>query len=336
MSSVVEAEVLLGVSLPNVALKVMHRALSADQESIARLLREADLVRSLRHPNVCEVFDMGRTAAGQPFLVMELLRGRSLAERLDDGALSPLEALDAVLPVLSALEAAHARGVVHRDIKPDNVFLVDDAGGEHFTGKLLDFGIARAYGREQADQRLTDVGVVMGTPYYMAPEQARGRRRLDPRVDIFSVGVILYEALTGRRPFAANNYNALLVAILTEEPTPVRELAPHVTEGLARIVRKAMAKLPEQRFQSAREFFEALRTVQAELCPSELDELTVAIDGHVLAEDLDAERATLVPLAARQGGGGRQTEPDAGRTDPLVDPLGAAGALYDDETVSIG
>jgi uncharacterized protein involved in exopolysaccharide biosynthesis len=101
-------------------------------------------------------------------------------------------------------------------------------------------------------------------------------------------------------------------------------------------VELAMAKLPEQRFQSAREFFEALRTVQAELCPSELDELTVAIDGHVLAEDLDAERATLVPLAARQGGGGRQTEPDAGRTDPLVDPLGAAGALYDDETVSIG
>ncbi len=285
MSTVVEAEVLGTVPFPangRVALKVLHRSLSDNQESIARLLREADVVRTLHHEHVCAVFDMGRTEHGQPYLVMEFLRGQNLAERIEFGPLGVSETVATLLPVLEALEAAHALGVIHRDLKPDNIFILVGHPERGGGSKLLDFGVARNFGYERDHQRLTDTGMVMGTPYYMAPEQARGEGKLDQRVDVWAIGVILYEALTGERPFTATNYNALLVKILTQQPRPVTQLAPHLPPLMAMVVGKALAKRPEERFQTVRELGDALRLVREEAGEtwSDLDDPTVALPGR--------------------------------------------------------
>ena len=290
MSTVVEAEVIGNVPFATdgrVALKVLHREISDDQESIARLLREADLVRSLAHDNVCAIFDMGRTLNGRPYLVMELLRGQSLAERITRGPLSVSEAVAVLQPVLAALEAAHARGVVHRDLKPDNIFIVNSNERKTVKSKLLDFGVARSFDGDREKHRLTDTGMVMGTPYYMAPEQARGERKLDQRIDVWAIGVILYEALTGERPFVATNYNALLVKILTQQPRKLSIVAPWMTSVISMVVEKALSKRAEDRFQTVRELADALRLAEQESGGtwSDLDDPTVALgERHCVAE----------------------------------------------------
>jgi serine/threonine-protein kinase len=190
---------------------------------------------------------------------MERLHGETLAQRiLRSGPVSPYEAVDIMLQVLSALVAAHERGVVHRDLKPENIFLTQRAGMLP-VAKLLDFGISKVVALEDTALSLTQPGMVMGTPYYMAPEQARGDRQIDHRVDLWAAGVILYEALTAQRPFVARNYNALLVQILTVWQRPVTEILPGVSQRLSRIVDRALAKAPEERFQTAGDFLEALR-----------------------------------------------------------------------------
>ncbi len=262
MSAIYEAEHL---ALDRyVALKVLHPALADDPEAIARLSHEAQVVSTIGHPNICEIFDLGRTADGSPYLVMERLIGESLAERIEHfGPLSFGELAPMLVQILDALEAAHGKGILHRDLKPENVFIVESRSTGRSTAKLLDFGISKTIGYDFVDQpRLTHTGMVMGTPYYMAPEQARGDSGLDQRVDLWAVGVILYEALTGRRPFVATNYNALLVRILTSRPRPVQKLIPSIQESIASLVDKGLSKLREDRFQTAGEFREAVRRAQ--------------------------------------------------------------------------
>ena len=262
MSSIYEAEH-LGLDR-RVALKVLHASLADDVEAVARLRQEAQVVATIGHPNICEVFDMGRIANGSHYLVMERLRGESLADRLkDDGPMPFMELAPMVRQILKALAAEHKKGILHRDLKPENIFIEEARQFGHVTAKLLDFGISKSMSYDFVEnQRLTHTGMVMGTPYYMAPEQARGDSGLDQRVDLWAVGVIMYEALTGRRPFVATNYNALLVKILTSKPRPVQKLDAGIPQDVAVIVDRALSKLREDRFQEADEFRAELERVE--------------------------------------------------------------------------
>ncbi|WP_437674942.1 serine/threonine-protein kinase [Sorangium sp. So ce131] len=266
MGAVYEAEHLQIGRL--VAVKVMHSRDTSSRDAAARLEHEARVAGRIGHPNICEVYDMGRLPDGSPYLVMERLHGETLAQRIERcRVVPPYELVDIMLQVLSALVTAHERGIVHRDLKPDNIFLSERAGMLP-VAKLLDFGISQAEGLDGAGMDLTRTGMVMGTPYYMAPEQARGDVELDHRLDLWAVGVILYEGLTGQRPFVARNYNALLVQILTLWHRPVTELEPAIPPGLSRLVDRALAKAREERFQSAREFQEALRRFRSQSAAS--------------------------------------------------------------------
>ena len=246
------------VHLPSkatVALKMLQPSLVDDSEAIDRMKREAEVVRAINHPNVCKVLDRHRGDHRGPFLVMELLHGRTLAELLSDrGPMEFWELGPILVQVLSALDAAHGRGFLHRDMKPENIFVTTENAGGGKLVKLLDFGVSKSMNNEDYEQRrLTHTGMVMGTPYYMAPEQARGDSRLDQRVDLWAVGVIMYEMLTGKRPFVANNYNALLVKILTVSPTRLRHVSSTISLGVESIVGKSMDKIRDNRFQYASE-----------------------------------------------------------------------------------
>jgi serine/threonine-protein kinase len=258
-----------------VAMKVLHPAQASKSVAVKRFHQEARAAGGIGHPNICEVFDFGTLSDGSPYLVMECLKGETLASRITvDGGLPFLEVVDTVTQVLSGLAAAHERGILHRDIKPENVFLAERTGYPPIV-KLLDFGVSKVVGGavmgEWDDETdLTKTGMVMGTPYYMSPEQARGDRNLDGRVDIYACGVLLYEALTGQRPFSAKNYNSLLVLILQGNATAPRSLRASIPSELEHVVLKAMAKNRDDRYQTAAEFAHALAPIRKSLSkPSE-------------------------------------------------------------------
>jgi serine/threonine protein kinase len=242
----------------HVAIKVLLRGHKKGSDSEKRFYREARIVGSLGHPNIVEIFDLGTLENGVPYQVMELLEGQTLAARLkDEGPLPIDEALDVGEQVLSALDVAHARGIVHRDLKPDNVFLVARESGA--VAKLLDFGISKTIGEETLS--LTKTGMVVGTPYYLAPEQARGES-IDHRVDVWAMAVLLYEALTGRLPFRAENYNKLIVTILTTRPITPRELRPAIPQEIEDVILAAMSHDREGRYAGARGMLRALRAAR--------------------------------------------------------------------------
>ncbi len=227
-----------------VALKLMLPSALKVASASERFLREARAASKVQHANIVEVFDAGQNPSdGALFIVQELLRGTDLRALLDDrGALSWSEAMAVVGPVLEALAVAHRQGVIHRDVKPENIYLADTPSGR--VPKLIDFGIARVVDAD-ASMSLTRSGALMGTPYYMSPEQARGLR----------------EALTGRRPFDGNNYNALLAAILQDPIAPVAELAPDLPAHAAEALDRALSRDTARRFADAGEFLDALRAV---------------------------------------------------------------------------
>ena len=256
-----------------VAMKVLHPAQATKKVAVKRFHQEARAAGGIGHPNICEVFDFGTLSDGSPYLVMERRKGETLASRIAaEGGLPFLDVLDTVIQVLSGLAAAHERGILHRDIKPENVFLAERPGYAPIA-KLLDFGVSKVVGGApnsewDDDTDLTKTGMVMGTPYYMSPEQARGDRNLDGRVDIYACGVLLYEALTGQRPFVAKNYNSLLVLILQGKARPPRELRASIPVDLERVVLKAMAKNRDDRYQVASELAQALSAVKKALVKS--------------------------------------------------------------------
>ena len=237
-----------------VALKLLRRELAEDPNFAARFRREAELAASLGHANIAQVTDFG-VDEGRPFLVMDLLIGESLAELLArEGMLSEPRAAFIAAQMLDALSAAHARGVIHRDLKPDNVFLSQISGVRDVV-KLLDFGIAHSGGDE--GMRMTRTGQVLGTPAYMSPEQARGRD-VGEASDLYAVGVCLYEAVSGRLPFDTGNYHELLFSIVGEEPPPLESLRPDLSPELCAVVARAMDKAPASRFPDAGSMREAL------------------------------------------------------------------------------
>ncbi|UQA63649.1 serine/threonine protein kinase [Polyangium aurulentum] len=297
-----------------VAVKVMHPKHAQQSESVARLRHEARVAGSIGHPNICEIHDLGRLDDGTPYLVMERLVGETLDERIKrEGALPERDIADVMSQVLSALAAAHAKGIIHRDLKPENIFLVRRAGSAPLA-KLLDFGISKAIDADEHAADLTMPGIVMGTPYYMAPEQARGDRGLDHRVDLWAAGVILYESLSGRRPFVARNYNALLVQILTSKHRPLSEVRPGITPALERVVDKALSKMREDRFQAAGEFHDAIRRA---LEPDPVAVQRKKVPSRVAFSEEPEEDETMILSLSHQElgllGGGRNRAPRSTR-----------------------
>jgi serine/threonine-protein kinase len=237
-----------------VAIKVLNSTQAKKRVAVKRFQQEARAAGAIGHPNICEVYDLGQLEDGSPYLVMEKLIGTTLADRISrEGGLPFDELADVMIQVLSGLIAAHDKGIVHRDIKPDNIFLAQRLGSPPIV-KILDFGVSKMISQIQSSEEhldLTRTGMVMGTPYYMSPEQARGERNLDGRVDVYACGVMMYEAIVGKRPFLAPNYNALLLAIINTTPKPIRELRPATPARLVGIVARMMAKARDDRYPTA-------------------------------------------------------------------------------------
>ncbi|HXU71917.1 MAG TPA: serine/threonine-protein kinase [Polyangia bacterium] len=249
------------------ALKFLHPELGRLDEVARRFEREAEAAARLDHPNIIAVTDFGRTEDGMLFLVMELLNGLSLTNVIRPSGVGrplPVErALGIVRQILRALEHAHGSGIIHRDLKPDNIMLIE-RDGERDIVKLLDFGIAKITAPQDGDpaqqgQALTQAGVVFGTPEYLSPEQAMGEEA-DPRADLYSVGIVLYEMLTGKRPFDAPSKVAIVSMHLTQKAMPVTQAAPEaaVPKWLERVVERAMAKKRDERYASSSELLAAL------------------------------------------------------------------------------
>jgi beta-lactam-binding protein with PASTA domain/predicted Ser/Thr protein kinase len=236
----------------NVALKLLYERFAEDSEFVERFRREASSAAGLQHPNVVQVFDRGEWN-GTYYIAMEYLHGRNLKQVVrDHGALDPTLAVDLVIQILKAARFAHQRGIVHRDIKPHNV-IVDDEG----RAKVTDFGIARA-----AASEMTETGSIMGTAQYLSPEQAQGHP-VDARSDLYSIGIVLYELLTGSPPFDAESTVTIALKQVSEEPVPPMQLDPAVSPALDAVVMRALRKDPDARFQDADEFIAALESAMA-------------------------------------------------------------------------
>ncbi|MFO0653274.1 MAG: serine/threonine-protein kinase [Polyangiales bacterium] len=236
-----------------VALKLLKPAVTLHPETIARFFREAEAAAQIQHPNIVEVFDCGEHE-GTPFMAMECLDGEALDHRLKRlKRLTTREAVDTLVPIVSAVAAVHARGIIHRDLKPGNIFIAHGPRGE--TPKLLDFGIAKV---REATVELTRTSSVLGTPLYMSPEQMRESKHVDARSDIWSLGVILFECLAGRRPFTGTSILALIEAV-TRAPIPsVREFSPTVPEELDALLLRMLERDLDRRIGDARELGAAL------------------------------------------------------------------------------
>jgi serine/threonine protein kinase len=240
-----------------VALKWMLPELARDNDAVHRFMREAHAAGRINHPNVVDVYDVGQHEDSY-FLVMEYLQGEPLTSALARRDMTPSEMLVLLLPAMRGVAAAHRQGVVHRDLKPDNIFLAYEEDGVRREAKVLDFGISKVTNEDNRDMRLTRTGAVVGTPYYMSPEQIRGSSGLDKRADIYAVGVILYEALSGQVPFRAETYGALVLEIATGVAQPLDQLVPGLSPDLSSVVLRAMARDVAQRYSTMEALISAL------------------------------------------------------------------------------
>jgi serine/threonine-protein kinase len=238
-----------------VALKVMSQRFTALPTAVERFVREAVAASRVSHPSIVQVFDAGQHD-GAPWIAMELLNGESLGQRLERGPLSVAEALKVADGVLSALAEVHDEGIVHRDLKPDNIFLATTRSGE-WTPKILDFGVAKDTGDEL--NKLTATGAVVGTAHYISPEQARGVGDIDARADVYAMGVVLFESLSGRMPYDAPTLTQLIAKMFTEAPQRLEDVAPHVPKPISDAVQTCLEQDRAKRFQTARALLGALR-----------------------------------------------------------------------------
>jgi eukaryotic-like serine/threonine-protein kinase len=276
-----------------VAVKVMNDAIARQEELRARFLREAQAAASLQHPNVVSIYDLGEVD-GHLYIAMEFVTGADLeALMAEHASLSLQEKLDIIIDVLSGLSFAHKRGIVHRDIKPANIRIAEDG-----RAKLMDFGVAHL-----TTSNLTSTGASLGTPVYMSPEQITGGKATGA-TDIFAVGAVLYELLTGTKPFDSQTLQGLFYKILTEKPKPIREVTPGLPSALDHIVEKAMAKDASQRYQSALDMANDLTGVRAVLSgpsyPSSVS-LSATVE-HAIRRSTQAARARTMRREITAGG----------------------------------
>ncbi len=258
----------------SVAMKLLKEEHCEDKERKGRFIKEGKAAGALAHPNIVTVYDVGQIEE-QPYMMMELLEGQTLGELLHENKKFSLEAIMEVgIQLGNALDYAHERGIVHRDMKPDNIVLSPDGK----SAKVADFGIARF--EHQTDKETTQVGIMLGTPRYMSPEQASGER-VNGRSDLFSVGVILYEMITGKKAFDADTMPTLIMQIVKKNPLPIRQVNADAPVGLQKIVNKLMQKKPSRRFQTGKELADALQR--------ELEAL----------RESDEEKAAYLPLQVK-------------------------------------
>jgi serine/threonine protein kinase len=314
------------------AIKVLHADLARQNDVVSRFLREAEATSVLSHVNIVGVVDVNRLPDGRPYIVAELLEGTSLADHFERvQRLSLPEAVNIARQLCAALGAAHERDIVHRDIKPENVFLVEQGGRR--TVKVLDFGISRL---GEGAASLTKTGIVMGTPAYMPPEQARGAR-VDHRADIYAVGAILYEAVTGKPPFEGTDMMATLAQVIAQEPVRPCTLNAAVPPALEMTIQRAMAKNPAERHSTTLELDAELATFEESLRQSQPG---VTPDGATLP--FETARISLVDFDSTTGT--RRARPASGAAERaranivLLSSVAAAwalGGLLDAATSSI-
>lgn len=290
-----------------VALKVLHEPLAKEEEYAARFKREAKAASKIDHPNSMRVLDFGQEPDGLLYIAMELLDGRSLHEIIrQDAPLATPRIVDLTRQILAALAAAHDMDILHRDLKPENIIIVRkraDEGHEREIVKVCDFGIAKVNwgsAATAAASKLTGAGAIVGTPDYMSPEQARGLKELDVRADLYSVGVMLYEMMTGRLPFVASTPLGVVLMHINEPPKPPREIVPSVDPRLEAICLRAMAKDRDERAPTARAMRTALSFGDVALesipgAPSSKRKLSLVVDGSAATQTSMAAPHSVPP-----------------------------------------
>jgi serine/threonine-protein kinase len=319
------------------AIKVMAAQMSQDPDAISRFNREASNASRISHPNVCQIYDFGETPDGLIYLAMEFIEGQALKDLIEaEGALHPARAASILKQAADALQAAHDLSIVHRDIKPDNIMVVQGKDGTDVV-KVVDFGIARAVGGDETGQKVTKTGLVVGTPEYMSPEQLSGDK-LDGRSDIYSLALVLYRMLTGTLPFAADSAQEVMIKRLTDDPLPLDQARPDLVfpAKLQLVMNVALARTPAERYQSAAEFGRdtadavagtgapSTRVAPAHegatqvLSPGEVQQAT----RHQPAAKRPAERTAAVAAAASAA-----PPPMATKRSLLVPVLGGGGAI---------
>src|SRR5437867_2069503 len=284
-----------------VAIKILHPRFDADERIVERFFNEAKAVNVIGHENIVSILDFNVADGRRHYFVMEFLHGRALQALVEAGTPLPLERVGPILlQCCRALQAAHERGIVHRDFKPDNVFLVDRSGRADFV-KLVDFGIAKL--TDSPNAHVTQTGTVMGTPAYMSPEQAAGESTIDTRSDIYSLGVTMFQMMTGKQPFAeaGPSFGRILAAHLREPPPRPRGITPEIPAELEEIILKTLEKNPDDRYQTMSELHDALLGCMERLGIS----------------------AELPPVGDRQGTTGAKA-PAARRSNPAVTPARGA------------
>jgi tetratricopeptide (TPR) repeat protein len=262
----------------DVALKILPDNLAQDPHRMQRFIQEARAASAINHPNVCIIHEVGQSDDGRSFIAMEYIEGETLASKIQGGPLPSFEIVDLGIQVASALEGAHAKGIIHRDIKPRNIAVTPRG-----QAKVLDFGLAHVMPQqshvaieEASTLARTDTGILLGTIDYMSPEQALGRE-IDTRTDIFSLGVVLYEMATGRKPFSTENKLETIDRIAHAEPDPPSQLNKRIPSELQRIITKCLEKSPQQRYQSARALVSDLQALKHEAHPRLYRKLTAAL-----------------------------------------------------------
>lgn len=294
-----------------VAMKFVDAEMARNVDAVARFQREAQAASAVESAHIVEIFDSGFTDDGVPYIVMELLRGEDLGHRIKRcGRLEIPEALLVTAQILRGLHRAHEAGIIHRDLKPDNIFMVDRDDDTDFA-KVLDFGISKVqrFGEVPA-KTLTREGTVLGTPFYMAPEQAQALNDIDGRADLWSVGAIVYECLSGRPPHSGATYEQVIVNICMKDAEDIRTHNPAVSEALAKVIAKALARERTDRFATAREFLDAV----------------IGASGGVLSAR--STRGSAEDLSEARGSGPGATPGVASRT-PIKLTHGSTGGAFE-------